>query len=158
MYVSKHICASTLMLGRVSVGVYLLCIAAWGQQLTASWQEVVRRYAEARDWSAAMAIVDREIDRAPQDMDVRAWRARVLMWSGNLAEAELEYHVLLAAAPHDPDNWLGLATVYSREDRPREALEALDRAVELDPKRTDIHIARARALRVLGSQIESRLG
>lgn len=65
-----------------------------------------------------MTIVDCEIDRAPQDMDVRAWRARVLMWSGRLAEAEVEYHVLLAATPHDPDNWLGLARVYSREGRP----------------------------------------
>ena len=157
MYVSKDIGTGALMIGRVSVSIYLLCIAAWGQQLASSWQQDVREYAEAKDWSAAMAIVDREIDRAPQDMDVRAWRARVLMWSGNLAEAELEYHVLLAAAPHDPDNWLGLATVYSREGRPREALEALDRAVELDPKRTDIHIARARALRVLGSQNEARL-
>jgi len=145
------------MISRVSVGLCLLCIAVWGQQLVSSWQEDVRRYAQAKDWDAAMAIVDREINRAPGDMDVRAWRARVLMWSGNLAEAELEYHVLLAAAPHDPDNWLGLATVYSREGRPREALEALDRAVELDPKRTDIHIARARALRVLGSQNEARL-
>src|ERR1700730_288893 len=157
MYVSKDIGTGALMIGRVSVSIYLLCIAAWGQQLASSWQQDVREYAEAKDWSAAMAIVDREIDRAPQDMDVRAWRERVLMWSGNLAEAELEYHVLLAAAPHDPDNWLGLATVYSREGRPREALEALDRAVELDPKRTDIHIARARALRVLGSQNEARL-
>lgn len=122
-----------------------------------TWQEDVRRHAEAEDWSAAMAIVDREIDRAPQDMDVRAWRARVFMWSGNLVQAELEYHIVLAAASDDPDNWLGLATVYSREGRPSEALQALDRAVELDPKRSDIHLARARALRVLDSQNEARL-
>src|SRR5579864_1125525 len=153
----KNVAARGLMIGRVSVGVYLLCIAAWGQQLTPSWQQDVRRCADAKDWSTAMAIVDREIDRAPQDMDVRAWRARVLMWSGNLAKAELEYHVILAAAPHDPDNWLGLATVYSRQGRPREALEALDRAVELDPKRPDIHVARARALTVLGLQNDARL-
>jgi len=145
------------MIGRVSLGVYLLCIAACGQQLTPSWQEDVRRHAEAKDWSAAMAIVDREIHRAPQDMDVRAWRARVLLWSGKLAQAELEYCVVLAAAPDDPDNWLGLATVYSREGRPRETLQALTRAAELDPRRTDIHVARAIALRALGSQDEARL-
>jgi hypothetical protein len=90
-------------------------------------------------------------------MDVRAWRARILIWSGKLAEAELEYHVLLAAAPNDPDNWLGLATVLSRKGRPREALQAVDRAVELDPNRTDIHVARARVLIMLGSQNEARL-
>ena len=157
MYVSKYIGAGALMVGRVSVCVYLLCTAACGQQLTSSWQEDVRRCAEAKDWTAAMAIVDHEIDRAPQDMDVRAWRARVLMWSGELAKAELEYHILVAATPKDPDNWLGLAILYSREGRTTEALQALDCALELDPKRTDIHIARARALRALGSQSEARL-
>jgi tetratricopeptide (TPR) repeat protein len=110
--VSKYLGADGLMIGRVAVGVYLLCIAVCGQQLASTWQEDVRRYAEAKNWSAAMAIVDREINRAPRDMDVRAWRARVLMWSGKLAEAELEYYVLVTAAPNDPDNWLGLATLY----------------------------------------------
>jgi tetratricopeptide (TPR) repeat protein len=155
--VSKYLGADGLMIGRVVAGVYLLCIAMCGQQLASTWQEDVRRYAEAKDWSAAMAIVDREINRAPRDMDVRAWRARVLMWSGKLAEAELEYHVLITAAPNDPDNWLGLATLYSREGRTTEALQALDRAVDLDPKRSDIHVARARTLRALGSQDGARL-
>ena len=157
MPISKYICTGALMISRVSIGICLLCIAAWGQQLVSSWQEDVRRYAQAKDWDAAMAIVNREIDRAPQDMDVRAWRARVLIWSGKLAEAEVEYHILLAATPNDPDNWLGLAAVYSREGRPREALRALDCALELDPKRSDIHVARARAFREIGSQNEARL-
>src|ERR1700687_4653813 len=157
MPISKHICTDALMISRVSIGICLLCIAAWGQQVVSSWQEDVRRYAQAKDWDRAMAIVNREIDRAPQDMDVRAWRARVLIWSGKLAEAEVEYHILLAATPNDPDNWLGLAAVYSREGRPREALRALDCALELDPKRSDIHVARARAFREIGSQNEARL-
>src|SRR5256886_8546554 len=35
--------------------------------------------------------ISQEIAEAPQDMDVRAWRARVLAWSGKLPEAEKEY-------------------------------------------------------------------
>ena len=42
------------------------------------WQAEVRKLAEAHEWEPAMKIVDREVARAPQDMDVRAWRARVL--------------------------------------------------------------------------------
>lgn len=109
------------------------------------------------DWVAAMSIVDREVARAPKDMDVRAWRARVLMWSGKLAEAEREYHEILAATPNDPDNWMGLAAVYSREGRTLEALQALDRAVVLDPKRADVRAARAGALRALGARDEAKL-
>jgi tetratricopeptide (TPR) repeat protein len=142
---------------RVVVSIWLSCVLAWGQCLTSSWQEDVRRLAEAHDWSSAIGIVDREIARTPGDMDVRAWRARVLTWSGKLPEAELEYHEILTADPNDPDNWMGLATVYSREGRTWEALKALDRAVELDPKRADIHAARAVALRALGAQGEAKV-
>jgi tetratricopeptide (TPR) repeat protein len=116
----------------------------------------VRKAAEARDWTTALAIVDREVARSPKDMDVRAWRARVLAWSGSLAEAEHEYDTILAAAPNDPDNWMGLASVYSRQGRARDALRMLDRAVELDPRRADLRIARARALRATGQEKEAK--
>lgn len=157
MYGSHNIGVKAMMVVTASVRLLLLCVAARGQQVTGGWQEDVRRYADAKDWIAAMATVDREMDRAPQDMDVRAWRARVLMWSGKLAEAELEYRIVLAAAANDPDNWLGLATVLYRLGRPREALQALDCAVELDPQRTETHIARARSLQAIGAVNEARL-
>jgi tetratricopeptide (TPR) repeat protein len=142
---------------RVAISVCLSCIFAWGQQSTLTWEQNVRNYAEAQNWSAAMSIVDREVARAPQDMDVRTWRAKVLMWSGKLAEAELEYHEIISAVPNDPDDWMGLATVYSREGRSQDALQALDRAVALDPKRGDLRIARAGALRTLGARREAKM-
>jgi tetratricopeptide (TPR) repeat protein len=137
---------------RTVAGMVALCLCGWGQQLPLTWQQEVRRCADANDWAAAMIVVDREIARAPQDMDVRAWRPRVLMWSGKLREAEQEYREILAIVADDPDDWMGLATVYSREGRTQQALQALDRAVELDPTRADIHAARARALRAAGAQ------
>src|SRR5947207_7625754 len=102
---------------------FVLGAIVQAQQPTPDWQQDVRRFAEAQDWAAAMRIVDREILRAPQDMDVRAWRARVLAWSGQLAEAEHEYREILGAAPRDPDNWLGLANVYSRQGLTNQALQ-----------------------------------
>jgi tetratricopeptide (TPR) repeat protein len=121
------------------------------------WREDVQRSVDAGDWSAAIEIVDREIAHAPQDMDIPAWRARILMWSGKLADAEREYLEILAVVPNDPDNWMGLANVYSREDRTTEALKALDRAVELDPKRADLRAARGRALQAANEQSEAKL-
>ena len=110
-----------------------------------------------KDWDSAMRIVEREIARAPQDMDVRAWRARVLTWSGHLAEAEKQYLEILKVSRKDPDNWMGLASVYLREGKIQEALRAMDIAVELDPKRSDLHAARARALRAMGEHSEARM-
>ena len=103
-----------------------------------------------------MRIVEREVARAPQDMDVRSWRARVLAWSGRLTDAENEYLEIVKVSRNDPDNWMGLASVYLREGRTEEALRALSRALELDPKRADIHAARARALRGVGERSEAR--
>jgi tetratricopeptide (TPR) repeat protein len=128
-----------------------------GQSPTPDWQMKVRKYCETKDWESALRIVDQEISRAPQDMDVRAWRARVLTWSGHLPEAEKEYLEILNVSRNDPDNWMGLANVYLREGRTTEALRALDTALKLDPNRTDLHAARARVLRAAGERNEARL-
>lgn len=133
--------------------IVVVCVTAspaLGQAPTPSWQAQVRKYAEAKDWDSAMRVVEQEIARAPQDMDVRAWRARVLAWSGKLLEAEKEYREILNVSRTDPDNWLGLANVRLREGKLQEALQAINTAEQLDPKRPDIHAARARILRAAG--------
>jgi hypothetical protein len=138
-------------------GAVLVASSVFGQDQTPDWQTQVRKYSEAQDWNSALGIVDQEVARAPQDMDVRAWRARVLAWSGRVVEAETEYLEILKASRNDPDNWMGLANVYLREGRTVEALRALDTAVELDPARADLHAARARLLRAAGQRNEARL-
>jgi tetratricopeptide (TPR) repeat protein len=127
------------------------------QQPPQEWQTEVRKYAEAKDWANAMRIVDQELARSPQDVDVRAWRARVLTWSGYLTDAEVEYLQIVKVDRNDPDIWMGLASVYLREGRTQEALRALNRAVELDPMRDDLRAARGRVLRAAGERSEARL-
>jgi tetratricopeptide (TPR) repeat protein len=135
----------------------LLVFPAFAQDQPSAWQTQVRKFAESKDWDSAMRIVERELARAPQDLDVRAWRARVLNWSGHPAEAEKEYLEILKVSRNDPDNWMGLASAYLREGKVEDGLRALDRAVELDPKRADLRAARARALRARGERNEARM-
>ena len=130
--------------------------SAGGQVSPANWQGQVRQLCEKGDWASALRVVEQEIAHAPNDMDVRAWRARVLAWSGNLPAAEREYRAILNISAKDPDNWLGIAGVYSREGQYEKALQALDTAVQLDPKRADLHAARARALRAVGARAQAR--
>src|SRR5437899_11411200 len=125
---------------RAVIGALLLTLPAWGQKPSTDWQTQVREYSEQKDWASALRIVDQEIARAPGEMDVRAWRARVLAWSGNLAEAEREYLQILPVSKSDPDNWLGLANVYLGEGKSLDALRALDIAVALDPGRADVRM------------------
>ena len=130
---------------------------AAGQDQQSAWQSEVRQLAEQEDWAAAMRIVEAQIARSPQDTDLLAWRARILTWSGRLPEAETQYLSILEVTQKDPDIWLGLGTVYLREGKTQEALRALDTALALDPKRSDLHAARARALRNVGKGKEARL-
>src|SRR5579859_26036 len=142
---------------RLLTGQWMLCCIVWAQQATVDWSEQVRKYAQEQDWTAAMQVIDRETSRAPQDTEIRFWRARVLLWSGRLTDAEHEYLELVAGIPGDPDLWMGLANVYAREDREPEEWKALDRALALDPKRVDIHLARGRALRAMHNSADARL-
>jgi len=127
-----------------------------GQAPNPNWQAQVRQYAEAKDWESAMRVVEQQIALATQDMDVRAWRARVLAWSGKLPEAEREYLEILKVSRTDPDNWLGLANVCLREGKLPEAEQAINAAEELDPKRPDIHATRAYILRAAGKTNEAK--
>lgn len=137
--------------------VLLLAVSpAAGPSQGPAWQAQVRKYAEAKDWDSAMRLVEQQIARMPQDMDVRAWRAHVLAWAGKLPEAEKEYLEILKVSRTDPDNWMGLATVYLREGKVFEAHWAISTAEELDPKRSDIHEARGRILRAEGQRKEAQ--
>ena len=142
----------------VLIAMALVCVSAsHAQNQAPDWQAQVRKCAEAKDWDSALRLVEKEIARAPQDMDVRAWRARVLAWSGKLPEAEKEYLEILKVSRTDADNWMGLASVYLREGKLSEAQRAISTAEELDPKRSDIHAARARILRAEGQRKEAQL-
>lgn len=162
-YESDRMRSKTRWLARlllVLVSLTLACIfspVVCAQQPVSAWQDDVRLYAQSENWIAALRIVDREITREPRDMDVKAWRARILAWSGRLAEAEHEYLEILKVDANDPDNWMALAAVYAREERPSEALKTLDQAVELYPRRADLRAARGRALRAQGNRRAARV-
>jgi tetratricopeptide (TPR) repeat protein len=155
---NKRACAPALWMAIAGLLVIsLLWVSpARGRNQIPDWQTQIRQYAEAQDWESAMRLVNEEIARLPQDMDVRAWRARVLAWSGKLPEAEKEYREILKVARTDPDNWMGLANVCLREGKVQDAQDAIDTAEQLDPKRADIHAARARILRAGGNRNEAR--
>jgi tetratricopeptide (TPR) repeat protein len=138
------------------IGIALYASPSLGQATPPVWLQEVHKYTERQDWNSAMRLVESEMVRFPQDTDLRAWRARILTWSGRLDEAEQEYLRIIAVVPNDPDNWMGLAAVYSGENRAHDALHALNRAVRLDPKRVDLHMARARALRTLEQNSEAK--
>src|SRR5260370_35583960 len=83
--------SSSVPLLRLIFIVFLVACPTFSQEKTPDWQTQIRKYAEAQDWDSAMRIVYREAARSPHDMDGRAWRARVLAWSGRLTATEQHY-------------------------------------------------------------------
>jgi tetratricopeptide (TPR) repeat protein len=145
-----------LLLSSRSLALLLFVSLAHGQGRPQDWQAQVRSYADKLDWSAALLIIDAEIARAPRDLDLKAWRARVLTWAGRLGEAEHDYREILNVDPRDADNWAGLATTCLREGKIEEALRAIEIAVQMDPNRADLHATYARVLRAAGQRIAAR--
>ena len=121
-----------------------------------SWQKEVQRDVDAQNWPAALGVINGVLATSPDDSDVLASRARVLLWSGDTNSAQAQFLSLTVASPKNPDMWEGLASVYEHEDRWPEALDALNQAVNLDPHRADLRSERARALRALDRTSEAR--
>lgn len=126
------------------------------QQTTVDWQQQVREFAKSQQWQAALNIIEHRLSEAPQDLEAQGWHARLLAWMGRLPEAEAEYREALAAAANDADLLEGLAWVLARQQRFLEALPLLNRAIELDPRRSDLFLARGRVLRALDRRAEAR--
>jgi tetratricopeptide (TPR) repeat protein len=133
-----------------------LSLAA-GQEGIAAWEPEVRDYVARKEWTSAMQVIDRELGASPNDENAKAWRARILTWSGQLIAAEQEYRWLIAADPHDPDNYLGLGAVYVAQGRSEDAIATLGKAVTLDPQRADLRVALGRAFWSEGRRTEAKL-
>lgn len=134
----------------------LVCALSAHSQQRADWQEQIREQVASHQLGAALAIAEQRLAEAPADLEAHGWRARLLTWSGQLAEAESEYRRVLAAAPEDTDILAGLADVLVRQQRFEEALTLLGRARELAPSRPDVLTRRGRVLRLLGRTDEAR--
>jgi len=152
----KNLISPDVAIAIVIIAMLFPAAVASGQGLTPAWQAQVRIFVELHDWLSAMAVIEQQLARAPQDMDVRAWRARIFVWSERFSEAETEYLEILKISPTDPDHWLGLANLYLREGKIQEAQWSISIAEDLDSQRADIHAARGRVLCAAGKQKESR--
>ncbi len=122
----------------------------------ADWQTQVREQIAKHDLPAALGITERRISESPRDLEARAWRARLLNWSGRREEAEREFRSLLDVAPNDTDILQGLTDVLMAEQRYAEAMVLLSRAEDLLPRSAEVQVRRGRAFRAMGRSDEAR--
>lgn len=97
---------------------------------------------QARVWSDSLTLWDHTIAVEPENPMGHLNRAETLFQQGRFAEAVAGYDQARRLLPDDPRPWLGLASAHFRMGEPKQALQELDRALELDPLYYDAYIAR----------------
>ena len=124
----------------VAVVILALEVGALAQDV--DWQQQVRKAVQAQNFTVGLQIVERRLDRVPDDLEAQAWKARLVGWSGRLAEAETLYREVLRKASQDGDVLVGLVDVLTWEGKLEEALDQLQGA----PPTADVLLRRARLL------------
>ena len=119
-----------------------------------AWVSLTRAYVDQGQLPAARKAVDRGLVQAPDNPELLAMRARILLQQGDpAARAALEQ--ARTRDPRDARVRVDLANLYrGAGDLPHARAEA-DEAVRLDPKSADAHVARGLVLGALGREPEA---
>ncbi len=129
-------------------------------ELKAKAQELAELSQVAEDWAhyaRAMNWLDREseaipkleevLEKNPDNISILRWLAALHGSAGSVTRAEALLDRALALSPTRPILYLDKGQLLARTERTREALEAFDEAVRLNPKGAkDIAIEKARVL------------
>lgn len=141
--------------GRLVLLALTVCLPLPAQP-PADWPVRIKSLVDHGHPDQAMAVAEEWMRAYPQDLDARAWHARLLAWSHHWPEAEAEYKSLVELSPEDSDLLMDLAHLLAWQKRYEESLQTVERACMASPGRADCDLERARLLRRLGRTRESR--
>jgi tetratricopeptide (TPR) repeat protein len=131
--------------------------AARAFQADVEWAARIRALVEADQLQQANKITDEWLKAYPNDLDARAWHARLQAWANHWKEAEEEYRELIQLSPRDVDLLAGLSDVLIWQKHDKEALVYIDQAIEIDPKRMDLGLRRAQVMQRLGRTHDAQI-
>ena len=134
----------------------LIFVQLLGGQTIDEWQLRVRNAVENQHIDAALSIVEQRLANAPEDLEARGWRGRLLAWKGRWSEGEADFKLVLDKFPNDTEILTALADVLLWQQNYIEALRTLDYARKISPADSEILSRRARVLALLGRTPEAR--
>ena len=102
-----------------------------------------RAYAEAKQWSTAVAGYQRASQLFPSDYATQFNLAKALQASGDVNGAVTAYEKAIALAPGQPDFQLSYGRALEAAARPRDAVAAYRRYLELEPASTEAERVKA---------------
>ena len=119
-------------------------------QQVIDWAREVRGLVKGGQLEQAQGRTEQWISAYPQDLDAKAWHARILNWRGHRQESEAEFRALLKITGSDSDLLIELARLLNFRSEHAEALELLNRACAQPPQRPDCRLEQARTLVWMG--------
>lgn len=134
----------------------LIFVQLLGGQTIDEWQLRVRNEVENQHIDAALSTVEQRLANAPEDLEARGWRGRLLAWKGRWSEGEADFKLVLDKFPNDTEILTALADVLLWQQNYIEALRTLDYARKISPADPEILSRRARVLALLGRTPEAR--
>ena len=143
------------ILGRAGLLLMALVVVLRGQ-VPFDWPKEIGKFVAARHYDLAMSTSEDWIRAYPNDLDARAWHARICRWQGHTDQAIREYRALLGKVPRDADLLLELSRMLASRKEYRGALELLEQAISAAPERTDCVLEKARTLARAGRRSEAK--
>jgi TolB-like protein len=130
---------------------------AWARLAQAHLRYFWFGYDESRDHvGLAKAAVDRALELAPDLSEAHTALGFYHYWGHLDYEAALqEFTIAREAKPNDAVLWSGVSFVNRRQGNWQESLEAMDRAIELDPRSYEFFWNQGLTRQVLGSYDEA---
>ncbi|MBV9867257.1 MAG: tetratricopeptide repeat protein [Abitibacteriaceae bacterium] len=113
-----------------------------------------RAEALAGDPQRAAHLIDKALEAAPENADIRFWAAQFLYQRGHKELAEKIFFEVTQLDPHRGDAWVSLAEISLNAMDYSSALKRLDEAERLTPT-GDVAYLRASALKELGRRDEA---
>ncbi len=115
-----------------------------------AWLTLADAQAKTVGSQAALETIERAITRFGDDVDLHAAAGALLEQQGMTETATWHYHRAVEADPQRAEPWWRLGRSLIHQEKPAEALAALEQALSLDPRAAQAHALKAQLLATSG--------
>lgn len=125
------------------------------EEVDALYRRARHDLAAGKDAEAAIALLDRALDLAPERADILVTRARLHREAGRIEEARNDWAEALRLRGPDPDLLVRAGTAEGELGFLDRAEAAFGEAIRLDPSQAEAWLQRARFRRLAGRHVEA---
>ncbi|MCS6812721.1 MAG: tetratricopeptide repeat protein [Cyanobacteria bacterium] len=126
-------------------------VTGFSEQMQDSWLMRGLALEQAKRYSEALAIYDRQIQTQPGHPEAWSRRASVLFHLGSYEEAVQAYAKAIQLNPYNAELWYRLGGLTARLKRYKQAVACFNKAIHLQPDRPDFWYWQGRAAQELGN-------